>query len=275
MDPPAQKQRKGAGAVGGVLVALGALAIKFKALLAGIWAIKWLFVVPKLLISFGSMFLSVLVYAALFGGWKIAIVFVLMMLVHELGHYVTWRNFGVKTSLPMFIPGFGAFVASEGGTPAQNAAAALAGPAFGVAAAAACWFYGVAGHGSTVDLGHRFWLACAYIGFFINLFNLLPVPPFDGGAVAGAIDARLWFVGVVLVALWVLFVGVSTFGIIILILLAVTAVPRIVALWRGQIDPRGSGLTTAQRWMTLGAYVALIMLAIAGAAGTYIERTGA
>jgi len=64
-------------------------------------------------------------------------VIVLMILVHELGHFFTWRNYGVKASLPTFIPGFGAFVsAPPTGTPAQNVAAALAGPVFGVAAAA-------------------------------------------------------------------------------------------------------------------------------------------
>ena len=272
--PAPKKERKGAGALGGILVAGGLLLAKFKTILALLAGFKWLLIAPKLLFSFGSMFLSIWLYAVWFGGWKIAVVFVLMILVHELGHYFTWRNFGVAVSLPTFIPGFGAFVSSPGGTPGQNVAASLAGPAFGMAAAMVCWGYALFhGEGTTGVARDHFWFACAYIGFFLNLFNLIPVPPFDGGAIAGAIDARLWFLGIVLIGAWVLFFGGGVFGIVILILMAVTAVPRLIAIWRGQLDPRGSGLTAGQRAGTLVAYVALILIGIAGAAATHAERT--
>ena len=269
----ASTERRGMGAIGGILIALGLAAAKFKTLLAVLLSFKWLFLAPKLLLSFGSMFLSVWLYAQWFGGWKIGIVFVLMILVHELGHFVTWRNYGVQASLPMFIPGFGAFVsAPAGGTPAQNVAAALAGPLFGVAAAAACWVYGtVAGEPSMIPQA-RFWTGCAYIGFFLNLFNLIPTPPFDGGAVAGAVDARLWIVGVVLLGGWVLLFGHTVFGVVILLLMLVTAVPRIIGIFRGNIDPHGSGLLPAQRAATLVAYLAIVFVAIAGAAATHMER---
>lgn len=274
-QPRAEKQRPGARTAGGVLVGLGLLATKFKVVLAALYSAKWLFLAPKLLLSFGSMFLSVWLYAVLFGGWKIAIVFVAMILVHELGHFVTWRNYGVKASLPTFIPGFGAFVsAPPTGTPAQNVAAALAGPIFGVAAAAACWAFAYVLGEPSLPAGARFWTACAYIGFFLNLFNLVPTPPFDGGAIAGAIDARLWILGVVLVGAWVLFFGHTVFAVVILVLMLVTAVPRVIALFRGQIDPRGSGLSSAQRAATLVAYLAVIFVAIAGAAATHLERGG-
>lgn len=261
------------GAAGGVLVALALAAAKFKALLLVLLNFKWLFLAPKLLLSFGSMFLSVWIYAQWFGGWKIGIVFVLMILVHELGHFVTWRNYGVKASLPMFIPGFGAFVSAPAtGTPAQNVAAALAGPVFGVGAAALCWGYAIVVGEPALIPRERFWMGCAYIGFFINLFNLIPTPPFDGGAVAGAIDARLWLVGIVLLGVWVLFFGHTVFAIVILVLMLVTAVPRVIAMFRGRLDPRGSGLVPAQRALTLVAYLAVIFVAIAGAAATYVER---
>lgn len=265
--------RRGARAAGGVLMALGLAAVKFKTLLAGLLSFKALIFAPKLLISLGSMFLSVWLYAQWFGGWKIGVVFVLMILVHELGHFVTWRNFGVKASLPMFIPGLGAFVTAPAtGTPVQNVTAALAGPVFGVGAAAVCWAF-AATHGEAAMIPQeRFWTGCAYIGFFINLFNLIPSPPFDGGAVAGAIDARLWAVGAVLVTIFVLLFARSPFGFIILVLMLVTAVPRVIAIWRGQIDPRGSGLTAGQRVGTLVAYLAVVGVALAGAAATLLER---
>lgn len=269
------KQGSGrAGTAGGILVALGLAAAKFKALLALLFSIKWLFIAPKLLFSFGSMFLSVWLYAQWFGGWKIAIVFVLMILVHELGHFVTWRNFGVKAALPLFIPGFGALVSAPAtGTPAQNVAAALAGPVFGVAAAAVCWAFAFALGEPSLVPQERFWTGAAYIGFFLNLFNLIPTPPFDGGAIAGAIDARLWIVGIVLLGAWVLFFGPSVFGIVILLLMLVTAVPRVLAMLRGQLDPHASGLLPVQRTVTFVAYIVLILIAVAGAAATHMQRT--
>ncbi len=273
---PAKSRRRGAGAAGSVAVALALLAAKAKALLSFLFAWKYLLVAGKLVWPLSTMFLSLWLYALLFGGWKIAIVFVLMILVHELGHFMTWRNFGVPASLPMFIPGFGAFVrAPLTGTPAQNTAAALAGPVFGVAAAAACWGFAYSLGEPGLAPPQRFWTGCAYIGFFINLFNLIPTPPFDGGAVAGAIDARLWIVGAVLLTLWVLLFAHTPFGFVIVALMLITAIPRVLAVLRGQIDPRGSGLSEGQRVAALVAYLAVIGLAIAGAAATHIERTAA
>ena len=201
LAPTTQKKRPGGGAAGGILVTLGILAVKFKAMLAGLFAFKWVIVGAKILPSFVTMFLSIWLYAAWFGGWKIGFVFVALIVVHELGHYVTLRNFGLSPNLPMFIPGFGAFVsAPDYGTPAQSVTSSIAGPLFGAAAAGVCWAYGVTTH-------EPFWLACAYIGFFLNFFNLLPIPMLDGGAIAGAIDARLWFVGVPLFLALMLFTG--------------------------------------------------------------------
>jgi Zn-dependent protease len=261
---PRQTPKRRGGLVGSILVGLGLFAAKFKALLVLLFSFKWLFLGSKLLLSFGSAFVSVWLYAVLFGGWKIAIVFVLMILVHELGHYLTWRNFGVPVNLPMFVPGLGAFVASKGGTPAQNLAAAIAGPLFGVGAATVCWAYGL-------ESGERFWIACAYIGYFLNFFNLMPIPMLDGGAIAGAIDARLWYLGVPIFIAFMFYFGLTIFSVIFVVLILITAVPRLLALWRGQIDPRASGLTPTQRTLGGFAYLGLALLAVAGAAATHIQ----
>ena len=245
------------------MIGAAALGAKFFALLKGLFVLKFLVFIPKLL-SFGSLFASILLYAALFGGWKIAIVFVAMILVHELGHYFTWRNFGVPARLPVFIPGLGAFTAAPGGTPAQNVAAALAGPIYGVGAAAACWIYGL-------QTGQPFWIACAYIGFFLNFFNLIPLPPFDGGVIAAGIDARLWLLGIPLFLVWMLFFAHSAFSLIFVVLIAFAAFPRLRALWTGQIDPRASGLSSQQRlWAGVG-YFATALVALAGASATIAQ----
>ena len=262
---PRQGNRGARRALGGAVVGLGLLAAKFKTLLALALSFKWLFLGGKLLLSFGSMFVSIALYAGLFGGWKIGIVFVLMILVHELGHFLTWRSFGVAARLPVFIPGLGAFVSAPGGggTPAQNVTATIAGPLFGVGAAAACWLYGL-------KTGQHFWYGAAYIGFFLNFFNLMPLPIVDGGKIAEAIDARLWFLGIPLFLAWMFFAHFSAFSLIFLVLIAFYAVPRLTAVWKGRIDPRGSGLTPMQRWTTAIAYFALALIAIGGAYATQL-----
>ena len=260
------KERRGMGTAGGILVALGLAAAKFKSILAAVGLLKVLVLGPKLLFSFGSIFLSLWFYAILFG-WKFGIVFVLQILVHEMGHYLTFRNFGVPVSLPLFIPGLGAFVSSPmTADPARNAVAALMGPVFGVAAAAVCWTYGLAS-------GEPFWLAAAYVGFFLNLFNLIPAYPFDGGRVAGAIDGRIWLVGVVLLVAWIVYNrSFSGFTLLILIFVLASSIPRGLAAWRGQVDPRERIVAPAQRGAIALAYFALIAIALAGAAATVIDR---
>ncbi len=260
---------KGRGrAAGGVLVGLALAAAKFKAFFALLFTFKWLLLAPKLLLSFGSIFLSIWVYA-LFFGWKLGVVFVLLILVHELGHLLTFRNFGIPVSLPYFIPGLGAFVNSPmTGSPAQNAVSAIMGPVFGVAAAAVCWGYGAA-------TGEPFWLVCAYLGFFLNLFNLIPALPLDGGRVAGVIDNRLYLIGAALLLGWIVaYRHWSVFTVLILIMVLSSSVPRGIAAWRGQIDPR-EGLASPGQRIAIGlAYLALIAVTLAGAAATHIDVRG-
>jgi Zn-dependent protease len=265
-QPRQTAERKGMGrAAGGVLVGLALAAAKFKAFLALLFTFKWLLLAPKLLLSFGSIFLSIWFYALIFG-WKLGVVFVLLILVHEMGHLVTFRNFGIPVSLPYFIPGLGAFVNSPlSGSPAQNATGALMGPVFGVAAAAVCWGYGA-------TTGDPFWTVCAYLGFFLNLFNLIPALPLDGGRVVGVIDNRLYLIGAGLLLVFMLFYGhFSVFTVLILIMVLSSSVPRGLAAWRGQLDPH-AGLASRGQRVAIGlAYVALLALALAGAAATHID----
>ncbi|HYW53961.1 MAG TPA: site-2 protease family protein [Dongiaceae bacterium] len=266
---PRQQKGRGAGAAGGILVALGLIAAKFKVLLGVLLSFKWLILAPKLLLSFGSIFLSLWFYAIVFG-WKFALVFVLQILVHEMGHYLTFRNFGVPVSLPLFVPGLGAFVSSPmTADPARNAVAALMGPVFGVAAAAACWGYALASGDANAASGQSFWLAAAYVGFFINLFNLIPAYPFDGGRIAGALDGRIWLLGVVLLLAWVVvFRHFTMFTLLIVIFVLMSSVPRAMAAWRGQVDPRERIASSSQRAALALAYFVLIAIAVAGAAAT-------
>jgi len=244
---------------------------KFKGLLLVLLNLKWLVFAPKLLLSFGSLFLSIWFYAVFFG-WKFGIVFVLLILVHELGHYVTFRNFGIKANLPFFIPGLGAFVATRGPAPSMTieAIATLAGPVFGIAASAICYGYAVSTH-------EPFWYAAAYVGFFLNALNLLPIPPFDGGNIAGTIDPRLWIVGLFGFLAFLVFYNVwSSFTIIMIVLVALGAIPRIIGLFKGRVDARLADMPILNRWAIAVAYFVTIAIAVVGAVASHVQLpTGA
>jgi Zn-dependent protease len=128
-----------------------------------------------ILLKFGSIFIAVGGYALIWG-WKFGIGFVLLILVHELGHYIEAKREGLDPKLPVFIPFLGAYVQYTRGNPWQTARVAIAGPILGGVASLACYLVGQA-------QGSNLLLALAYVGFFLNLVNLLPFGIFDGGAV--------------------------------------------------------------------------------------------
>jgi Zn-dependent protease len=166
------------------LVFVGLLLWKFKFVLAAVFKLK-------IFTTAGSMLVSVGAYALLFG-WKFGVALVLLIFVHELGHVLELRRQGVPASAPMFIPFVGAFVAMKE-LPAdawREAQVALAGPVVGTLGAVAVWAAAVA-YDST------FLMAMAFVGFFINLFNLLPIVPLDGGRAVAALHPAIWLVGVV------------------------------------------------------------------------------
>ena len=144
------------------------------------------FLAPTLAVS-----LSLWLYVALFG-WQFAVVIILLLLAHEFGHYFAFRAYGLPAKLPMLIPLFGAV--TYGAVPQElehDAYIALAGPLTGLALAAACYGAGVVTH-------DRFWFAVADTSAFLNLFNMIPIPPFDGGRIVGAIWPALWVGGFVI-----------------------------------------------------------------------------
>ena len=131
-------------------------------------------------LKFAGLFASVWLYAQ-FGGWRFGIGLVALIFVHELGHMIAARAQGLEVTWPQFIPFLGAYVRIKeaGLAPLGVAVNALAGPFVGGLGAAVCWVYAER-TGSTVML------TLAYTGFFLNLFNLIPIGIFDGGAVARA-----------------------------------------------------------------------------------------
>jgi Zn-dependent protease len=132
---------------------------------------KWSFV----LVKFSSIFVAVAAYALIWG-WKFAVGLVILIFLHESGHYIEAKREGLSPKLPVFIPFLGAYVQYTRGNPWQTARVAIAGPILGGLASLACYLLARA-------QGSDLLSALAYFGFFLNLFNLLPFGIFDGGAV--------------------------------------------------------------------------------------------
>jgi len=139
-------------------------------------AVKFGFV----LLKFFGIFISVGAYALIWG-WRFGVGFVILILVHEMGHFIVAKAQGLDVTLPTFIPFIGAYVLikNQPQDPLRNSVVALAGPALGAVGAAAFW---VAAGVKDSDLLY----ALAYAGFLLNLFNLIPIGFLDGGAVARA-----------------------------------------------------------------------------------------
>ena len=131
----------------------------------------------------GTFSISFLAFSLWLGSWKFGLGFVLLILVHELGHVFEARRQGVHVSLPIFIPLFGAFVIIRhaGLAPWRNALISLAGPFAGGLGAAVAWAFGSAN-------GSHWLVQLAYLGFLFNALNLLPVGFLDGGTVYRSIS---------------------------------------------------------------------------------------
>lgn len=224
--PPAKRGRR--GGIGALLAGALAFLAKFKlALLLGL----------KLLAPAWTFLVSLWIYVAIFG-WRFALVLMLLLLAHELGHYFAFRAYGLPVRLPAFVPLLGAFTA---GTPPadleQDAHIALAGPLTGLGLAAACYAIGA-------QSGDRFWYACADFSAFLNLFNMIPLPPFDGGRIVAAIAPALWLAGF---ALFIAFAIVFHLPLLFVAIIGLLGLPAMIAAWRGEVDPRAAAMSAGAR----------------------------
>ena len=177
----------------------------------------------KVLTTGGTMLLSMLVYSWVFG-WKYAAGFVLLIFVHEMGHYVAARQRGLPVGAPTFIPFVGAWISMKE-MPRDvetEAYVGFAGPLAGTAAAMACYFL-------ARETDSRLLLALAYSGCMLNLFNLIPISPLDGGRITAIISPKVWLAGVPLLA-GLFFYKPSP----MLILIALLAWPQLKAAFSGQ-----------------------------------------
>ena len=221
----------------------------------------------KVLLTGGSMLVSVIAYAFVFG-WRYAAGFVGLLFVHEMGHYLAARQRGLDVGAPTFIPFVGAWIELKElpHDVETEAWVGFAGPLLGSIAALGCYF-------AARESGSNLLLALAYAGFFLNLFNLIPLAPFDGGRITAVLTPRVWLLGVpVLVALF--FWRPSP----LLILMAILAAPQVMKAWNYDAsDPvnRQYYAVSTETRMTYGLYYLGLLAFLAVMAHDTHEMLGA
>jgi Zn-dependent protease len=246
---------------GSALAALGLLLAKFATKLKAL-----LLLAPKLKLftTSASMLVSIAAYSLIWG-WRFAAGFVLLLLVHELGHVFQLRREGIPASAPMFIPFLGAAVAMKE-MPKDAAAEArvgLAGPVLGsLGALVPLGLYALTGE----DL----FKALAFMGFFLNLFNLLPVLPLDGGRAMAALSPWMWLAGLAL-----LLAATIAFPNPIMILILLFGGMETWRRWRERNSPESREfhrIPARTRWLVAAIYLGLAAALAVGMDATFLDR---
>src|SRR3954468_20185721 len=260
--PPYEEQRKSLGQrLLGPIVAAGVLLAKF-----GKVALL-LLTKAKFLTTSGSMLVSIAAYSLIWG-WKFAAGFVALLFVHEMGHFIQMRREGVQPSWMLFIPFLGAAVGARslGGSAVAEARVGLAGPVLGTLGSLVV-------AGIYLATGQEFWRALAFTGFFLNLFNLLPVLPLDGGRAMAAMTPWMWLLGFgAMVAL--LFIAPNPILILILVFGGMETYRR----WRQRKagedgNPTYYRVRPVHRLAVGAVYVGLLLVLGVGMDLTHLERT--
>lgn len=248
----------------GPLLVVGVLLFNYAAKL------KFLLVLlpkAKFLTTSASMLVSVAAYSLIWG-WKFALGFVLLLFVHEMGHFIQLRREGVKPSGMLFIPFLGAAVGARslGGSALAEARVGLAGPILGTLGVLV--LVPIA-----LITDSDFWRALAFVGFLLNLFNLVPVVPLDGGRAMAAMAPWMWFVGFGLMVL-LMFVAPSP----ILILVVLFGGLETYRRWKGRrAGEEGNAayydVKPVHRVLVGATYLSLLLVCAVGTYATFIERS--
>jgi Zn-dependent protease len=243
---------------------IGAAIIAFLAKLKAILLFAGQF---KLLVTAGSMAVSIAAYASIWGV-TFALGFVVLLLVHECGHVIALRREGIRASAPMFIPFLGAVISARslGDDALAEARVGLAGPILGSIGSGACLLIWKL-------TGDSYWQALGFTGLFLNLFNLLPVVPLDGGRAMAAMSPWVWPIGfVAMLGLAIAFP--NPIIIIIAIFAAMETYKRLRARRAGGwAQDAYYNVSTRGRALVGTVYLALIVLLVVGMHVTHLHAT--
>ena len=258
----------GSGRGDGLLKRLGAALAAIGLFIAKLGAKAKLLLVAlpklKLFSTSASMLVSIVAYQLIFG-WLFSVGFVLLLLLHELGHVFQLRREGIKASAPMFIPFLGAVISAKsmGDDAGAEARVGLAGPILGSIAT-------LVPLGIWLATGSHFWQALAFIGFFLNLFNLLPILPLDGGRAMAALSPWVWLVGLAGLLAMVFFFP-SPIVLLILLLGGMESWRR----WKERHTPESQAyhrIPARTRALVAATYLLLIVALTIGVSATHLPR---
>jgi Zn-dependent protease len=254
-EPRQSPLRRARGAVAALLALIVSLGSKLKAVLL-------LLPKLKLLTTSGSMLVSIGAYALIWG-WQFAVGFVLLLFAHEMGHVIQLKREGVPASAPMFIPFLGAVVGMKRmpDDAAAEARVGLAGPILG---SIAC----LVPLGLFAATGNHLFQALAFTGFFLNLFNLAPVLPLDGGRAMAALSPWMWLVGFGLL----LGVGIA-FPNPIIILILVLGGYETFRRFKNRADTSYYRTPPRTRLFIAAVYVGLAIALVLAMDATHLART--
>ena len=217
---------------------------------------------PVLLKTGGSMLVTIGLYTLALG-WKFAVGFVLLIFVHECGHLIAARRFGLRASAPVFIPFMGAFILLKDAprNAWMEAWVGIGGPLLGTLGGVACY-------GLFLATGQGLFAALAWMAFFLNLFNLAPVGFLDGGRIVTAISPWLWLIGFA-VMVGMLFVAPN----LIVVLILLTSIPRLLSLFRKQSaeEKRFFEIEPWQRVVMSVMYFGLVAALLLGMKAAYVN----
>ena len=228
-----------------------------KGLLALIEASKALGVIPAPVWTLGSMLISIAIYASSLG-WSLAVGYIALLAIHEIGHLLAARYYRVKVSAPIFIPYIGAIIDIRGKITSawHEAVIGIAGPVLGSLGAFACLgIHHVNGEFYFAELG--------FIGLCLNLFNLVPLGAMDGGHITTVLSRWLWIPGWCLLAVFVWFIHSPA----AIVMLAVS-LPIILTLFRKKpLHLRDYDRVPVLKRLIMGALYIGLVAVLAGSVG--------
>jgi Zn-dependent protease len=203
----------------------------------------------KVLLTSGTMLVSVVTYSFVYG-WRYAVGFVGLIFCHEMGHFAAARQRGLDVGAPTFIPFVGAWIQlkEQPMDVETEAYVAIAGPVVGTFAAIGCYYMADSVESPLLR-------ALAYAGFMINLFNLIPLSPLDGGRITSIISPKTWWIGAPLIVALFLWNQSP-----MLLLLAILAAPHLLSTFRQGGSPmpaRYYEVPDATRWSYAAYYLLL------------------
>jgi len=238
---PPSNNRGAMGGLGAVLAAVWAF-VKFGGLL--LLKVPFAGTLISLVVSFGG-------YALFYGPW-FAVALLTMIFVHEMGHVVEIRRQGMQATAPIFIPFLGAaiFQRSHPTDALKQAQIGIAGPIAGtIGATVAFALYGT--------LHSPVLLLAALIGFYINLFNLIPIWQLDGSWILAPVSKWFMVGGYALLAVGALFFHFLLNPLVIII--AILGVPSLIERFRSANNPYYTSVPTGARWAMGAAWLALVV----------------